>query len=309
MEYLEKMIHLGKIRPSKSPAGAPILFVKKKDCSLQLCVDYRGLNRVSIKNRCPLPLMGKLRDRVVGAAIFSKINLKEGYNLIRIKLGDEWKTAFRTRYARYEYLVMPFGLANVPATFQNMMNDVLSEFLHQEVVVYLEDILIYSKSQEEHEQLVGKVLQRLIESNLVANPKKSFFNQMEIEFLGYVLTSSGISMDLDKVMSIKNWVKLWSVKDVQIFMGFANFYRRFIHNFSGIYCNGAISTVWLEGTMPEKSTISESSTAMIKLTPERQLIHERLSCVATKTAGVTKALTKGDCLRSRKHSVTLREAG
>ncbi|KAH0604370.1 uncharacterized protein H6S33_006747, partial [Morchella sextelata] len=142
-EYLDNMLRLGKIRLSKSPAGAPILFVNKKDGSLRLCVDYRVLNRVSIKNRYPLPLMNELRDRVAGAVIFSKIDLKEGYNLIRIKDGDEWKTAFRTRYGHFEYLVMPFGLANAPATFQNMMNDALREFLDQGVVVYLDDILIY----------------------------------------------------------------------------------------------------------------------------------------------------------------------
>ncbi|KAH0608011.1 uncharacterized protein H6S33_002063 [Morchella sextelata] len=233
-EYLDKMLRLGKIRPSKSPAGAPILFVKKKDGSLRLCVDYRGLNRVSIKNRYPLPLMDELRDRVAGAVIFSKIDLKEGYNLIRIKDGDEWKTAFRTRYGHFEYLVMPFGLANAPATFQNMMNDALREFLDQGVVVYLDDILIYSKSREEHRELVGKVLSRLQEYNLVANPKKSFFELTEIEFLGYILAPAGVTMALDKVMSVTNWQAPRSVKEVQIFMGFANFYRRFIHNFSGV---------------------------------------------------------------------------
>ncbi|KAH0610986.1 uncharacterized protein H6S33_011413 [Morchella sextelata] len=283
-EYLDKMLRLGKIRPSKSPAGAPILFVKKKDGSLRLCVDYRGLNRVSIKNRYPLPLMDELRDRVAGAVIVSKIDLKEGYNLIRIKDGDEWKTAFRTRYGHFEYLVMPFGLANAPATFQNMMNDALREFLDQGVVVYLDDILIYSKSREEHRELVGKVLSRLQEYNLVANPKKSFFELIEIEFLGYILAPAGVTMALDKVMSVTNWQAPRSVKEVQIFMGFANFYRRFIHNFSGV-CKpitdclrgDAKNFVWsmmAQAAFEKLKTLFTSAPILVHFSPDRQTIVE-----------------------------------
>lgn len=228
------MIRLGKIRPSKSPAGAPILFVKKKDGSLRLCVDYRGLNRVTIKNRYTLPLGEELRDRISGAKIFSKIDLKEGYNLVRIKQGDEWKTAFRTRYGHYEYLVMPFGLTNAPATFQALINDILREFLDQGVVAYLDDILIYSTDEAEHEELVNKVLDKLIENNLVANPKKSFFHQKVIDFLGFVLSEKGVAMSTDKVEEVLKWESPRTVRDVQVFMGFANFYRRFIRNYSGV---------------------------------------------------------------------------
>ena len=142
-DYLKEMLDSGKIRPSKSPAGAPILFVPKPHGrGLRLCVDYRGLNRVTIMNRYPLPLMNELRDRVAGSRIFTKIDLKAGYNLIRIKPGDEWKTAFRTRYGHYEYLVMPFGLANAPATFQDMMNEILRDLIDHGVVVYIDDIVI-----------------------------------------------------------------------------------------------------------------------------------------------------------------------
>ena len=148
------MLDSGKIRPSKSPAGAPILFVPKPHGrGLRLCVDYRGLNRVTIMNRYPLPLMNELRDRVAGSRIFTKIDLKAGYNLIRIKPGDEWKTAFRTRYGHYEYLVMPFGLANAPATFQDMMNEILRDLIDHGVVVYINDILIYMENEKEHVQL------------------------------------------------------------------------------------------------------------------------------------------------------------
>ena len=163
-EYLDTMLKSGKIRPSKSPAGAPILFVPKDHVrGLRLCVDYRGLNKVTILNRYPLPLMNELRDRVRGAKIYTKLDLKAGYNLIRIKKGDEWKTAFRSRYGHYEYSVMPFGLANAPATFQNMMNKIFKDMIDHGVVIYLDDIHIYCRSEEDHIALTKKVLEHLQE--------------------------------------------------------------------------------------------------------------------------------------------------
>ena len=178
--------------------------------------------------------MDELRDRVQGAKIFTKIDLKNGYNLIRIKEGDEWKTAFRTRYGHFEYLVMPFGLANAPATFQNMMNEILREFLDQGVVCYLDDILIYSKTEEEHEELVHKVLKRLMDEGLAAEPEKCFFHVTEVDYLGYILSTEGVSISPETVQTIMEWEAPKSVKDVQCFMGFANFYRRFVRNFSGV---------------------------------------------------------------------------
>jgi len=170
---LEGMLRMGKIRPSKSPAGAPILFVPKPHGhSLRLCVDYPRLNKVMIINRYLLPLMNELRDRVQGAKIFTKIDLKWGYNLIRIKEGDEWKTAFRTRYGLYEYLVMPFGLANVPVMFQNMINEVLRDLIDQGVVAYMDDILIYSPTEDEHVHVVMSILRLLQENRLVVAPEK-----------------------------------------------------------------------------------------------------------------------------------------
>jgi uncharacterized membrane protein len=233
--YLDKMLAEGKIRPSKSPAGAPILFVPKPEGrGLRLCVDYRGLNRVTIMNRFPLPLMNELQDRIQGARLFTKLDLKNGYNLIRIKAGDEWKTAFRTRYGLYEYLVMPFGLANAPATFQAMMNTILRDLLDLGVIVYIDDILIYSKTKEEHEKLVKEVLSRLQRYGLAASMDKCVFHQNKVDFLGYVISDQGISMAEDKVKTILDWHSPKSVKDVQSFIGFANFYRRFIDGFSKI---------------------------------------------------------------------------
>ena len=234
-EYLDEMLETGKIRPSKSPAGAPILFVPKAHGrGLRLCVDYRGLNRVTIMNRYPLPLMNELRDRVQGATIFSKIDLKSGYNLVRIRQGDEWKTAFRTRYGHYEYLVMPFGLANAPATFQNMMNEVLRDLLDLGVVVYIDDILIYSESIEQHHHLVKEVLSRLQANGLAGSLEKCEWNQRKVEFLGYIISAEGIGMSEDKIRSILDWPTPSRLRDVQSFLGFANFYRRFIDGFSRI---------------------------------------------------------------------------
>src|SRR5712664_768541 len=178
--------------------------------------------------------MSELRDLVAGATIFTKLDLKDGYHLLRIKEGDEWKTAFRTRYGHYEYKVMPFGLVNTPATFQAMMNTILREFLDHGVVVYLDDILIYSASQAEHIELVRKVLARLEEYDLAVSTTKSVFHVREVEFLGYIVAVDGVTMSERKVQTIKDWKHPRSVKEVQIFIGFANFYRRFIKDFSKI---------------------------------------------------------------------------
>src|ERR687884_1036585 len=234
-EYLDDMLASGKIRPSKSPAGAPILFVPKPHGrGLRLCVDYRGLNRVTIMNRFPLPLMSELQDRLCGAKIFTKLDLKNGYNLIRIRKGDEWKTAFRTRYGHFEYLVMPFGLANAPATFQTMINDILRDLLNRGVVAYLDDILIYSETEEEHIAMVSEVLKRLEEYGLGAVKDECHFHQKRVDFLGYVVSDQGFEMATDKIQAIKEWELPRTVKDVQAFIGFANFYRRFIKGFSRI---------------------------------------------------------------------------
>ena len=167
------MLTTGKIRKSQSPAGSPILFVPKKDGSLRLCVDYRALNKVTIPNRYPIPVMAELQDRVQGATVFTKLDLKSGYHLIRIKPGDEWKTAFRCRYGLFEFTVMPFGLTNAPATFQDLMNHILRDLLDHGVVVYLDDILIYAQTLEEHDRILRKVLERLREHNVVLSLEKS----------------------------------------------------------------------------------------------------------------------------------------
>ncbi|KAH0607133.1 uncharacterized protein H6S33_003121 [Morchella sextelata] len=233
-EYLDKELSSGKISRSNSPAAAPILFIPKKDGTLRICVDYRGLNKVTVKDKYPLPIMSELRDRLFKAKIFTKIDLKNGFNLIRIAEGDEWKTAFRTRYGLYQYNVMPFGLCNAPSAFQAMINDVLKELLDEGVVVYIDDILIYSETEKEHELLVKKVLQKLREAKLCASINKTSFHVREVEYLGYHISEEGVSMSEDKVEAVKEWPVPENIKAVQAFLGFANFYRRFIEGFSKV---------------------------------------------------------------------------
>ncbi|SAL95633.1 hypothetical protein, partial, partial [Absidia glauca] len=233
-EYLDENLAKGFIRHSQSPAGAPILFVKKKDQSLRLCVDYRGLNKVTIKNRYPLPLITEMIDKLKTATIFTKIDLRGAYNLVRIKEGDEWKTAFRTRYGHFEYLVMPFGLSNAPATFQHMINDIFRDMLDHYVIAYLDDILVFSPNDQEHHDHVTKVLQRLKDHQLYAKLEKCSFSRKQVEFLGHIISPQGIGMDKAKVSAIQHWKPPTSVRELQVFLGFANYYRKFIAHYSKI---------------------------------------------------------------------------
>ena len=233
-EYLQSSEKKGWIRRSVSPAGAPILFVQKKDGSLRLCVDYRGLNKITVKNRHPLPLITETLDRLRGAKVFTKLDIRNAYHRIRIRPGDEWKTAFRTRYGHFEYKVMPFGLANAPATFQAYMNETLEGLVDTICVVYLDDILIYSSKEEDHTHHVREVLGRLREANLYVKLSKCEFNTKQVGFLGYTVTTEGVAMEDDRVAAIAEWPTPKTYREVQVFLGFANFYRRFIERYSSV---------------------------------------------------------------------------
>ncbi len=230
-DYINENLAKGFIRASTSPAGAPILFVKKKDGTLRLCVDYRGLNRVTIKNRYPLPLISEALDRLVSAKVYTKLDIRSAYNLVRIREGDEWKTAFRTRYGHFEYRVMPFGLANALGTFQGYINTVLRDYLDIFCIAYLDDILIYSDSDEEHAEHVRRVLGRLAKHGLYAKLEKCEFSTKQVGFVGYIVTPNDVSMEEDRVATIRDWPAPSSRRDIQVFLGFANFYRRFIQCF------------------------------------------------------------------------------
>ncbi|KAG5729761.1 hypothetical protein E4T56_gene910 [Termitomyces sp. T112] len=212
-EYLDNMLSKGFICPSISMAGAPVLFAKKKDGSLQLCVDYRGLNKVTKKNQYPLPLIRDLVDCLRSAKIYTKIDLRSGYNNVRITPGHEWKTTFRTCYGLFEYLVMPFGMTNSPATFQYFMNDIFHDMNNVFVIVYLDNRLIYSNSLAEHSEHVRCVLERLREYHLHAKPEKCSFHTTEVKYLRVIVTPDGVRMDPTKVDAILNWPSPRNVKE------------------------------------------------------------------------------------------------
>jgi len=233
-KQLDDLISSGFIRPSKSPFGAPVLFVKKKDGTMRMCVDYRDLNRITIKNRYPLPRIDELFDRLHGAQWFSKIDLRSGYHQVRIHPDDIHKTAFRTRYGHYEFLVLPFGLTNAPATFMHLMQSIFGPHLDSFVIVFLDDILIFSKTKQEHERHLRMVLDLLRKNQLYAKLSKCEFFQQYISFLGHVVSKDGISCEKDKVKAIQEWPVPNSVAAVRSFLGVTGFYRRFVQNYSRI---------------------------------------------------------------------------
>ncbi|KAL0149399.1 hypothetical protein M9458_055296, partial [Cirrhinus mrigala] len=232
--YIQEELVKGFIRPSTSPASAGFFFVKKKDGGLRPCIDYRGLNDVTIKYRYPLPLVPASLEQLRKAKVFTKLDLRSAYNLIRIRAGDEWKTAFSTTSGHYEYTVMPFGLANSPSFFQAFVNEVFRDMLNRWVIIYIDDILIFSNNYSEHVTHVRAVLQRLITHQLYAKEEKCEFHLEKISFLGYVISPEGVSMDERKVNAVLNWPRPATLKELQRFLGFSNFYRRFIRHFSTV---------------------------------------------------------------------------
>jgi len=213
--------------------AAPVFFIKKKDGSLRLVQDYRALNSMTVKNKYPLPLISELVSQLCRARNFTKLDVRWGFNNVCIKPGDEWKAAFWTNRGLFEPLVMFFGMTNSPATFQTMMNDIFRNLIVEGiVVVYLDDILIFTKTKEEHEQAVRRVLQVLKENKLFLCPEKCEFCKQQIEYLGLVISENEVSMDPVKVAGVREWPTPENKTDIQAFLGFVNFYRRFIRDFS-----------------------------------------------------------------------------
>ena len=204
-KQIKELLDKGYIRPSSSPWGSPVLLVEKKDGSLRMVVDYRGLNEVTIKNKYPPPMINNLFDRLQGAKVFSKIDLRSGYRQLKIREQDIPKTAFTTRYGLYEYTVMSFGLTNAPAYFMNLMNKVFMEFLDKFVVVFIDDILVYSKNEEEHKEHLRLVLEKLREHQLYAKFSKCEFWLQEVGFLGHIVSSGGVAVDPAKVKDVEDW--------------------------------------------------------------------------------------------------------
>jgi len=209
------------------------LLVKKKDESFRLCIDYRQLNKFTVKNKYPLPRIDDLMDQLRGASVFSKIDLRSGYHQIKVKAEDIQKTAFRTRYGHYEYQVMPFGVTNAPAIFMDYMNRIF-HLLDQFVIVFIDDILIYSKTFEEHEEHLRIVLQILKEKKLYAKLSKCEFWLEEVKFLGHVISNKGVLVDSTKVEAVLQWEPQNTVTEIRSFLDLAGYYRRFIEGFSKI---------------------------------------------------------------------------
>ncbi|KAL4017102.1 hypothetical protein IC575_024776 [Cucumis melo] len=231
---LQELLHKGFIRPSVSPWGAQVLFVKKKDGSMRLCIDYRELNKVTVKNRYPLPRIDDLFDQLQGATVFSKIDLGSGYHQLRIRDSDILKTAFRSRYRHYEFIVMSFGLTNAPAVFMDLMNRVFKDFLDSFVIIFIDDILIYSKTEAKHEEHLRQVLETLRANRLYAKFSKCEFWLKKVSFLGHVVSSEGVSVDPVMIKEVTNWPRPSTVSAIRSFLGLAGYYRRFVEDFSCI---------------------------------------------------------------------------
>lgn len=255
-KQLQELLSLGLIRPSTSPWGAPVLFVKKKDGTMRMCIDYRALNKVTIRNTSPLPRIDECLDRLQGASYFTSLDLKSGYHQIRVQDSDVSKTAFNTRYGKYEFLVLPFGLSNAPPSFQSWMNQILDGCIDKFVLIYLDDALIFSRTKEDHIKHVREVLSRFNKEKLVVNLKKCEFGKRELEFLGYRVSESGILPSESKIKAISKWQRPTNVQEVRQFLGLAQHYRRFCPRFSTI---AAPLTELTHGTGAKKRPVTWSA--------------------------------------------------
>jgi len=231
-KQLEDLVDRGFICPSVSPWGVPVLFVRKKDGSLRMCIDYRELNRLTIKNKYPLPRIDDLFDQFKEATVFSKIDLRSGYHQLKVKEADILKTAIRTRYGHYEFLVMLFGVTNAPSVFMDLMNQVFHKYLDQFVVVFIGDILVYSATHEDHEEHLKTVMSLLRENKLFAKLKKCEFWLKEVSFLGHIISKDGVAVDPRKIEAVTSWERPSNVNEIRSFLGFAGYYRRFVEGFS-----------------------------------------------------------------------------
>nr|GEW35130.1 putative reverse transcriptase domain-containing protein [Tanacetum cinerariifolium] len=233
-DQLQELAGRGFIRPSILPWGAPVLFVKKKDESFRMCIDYQELNKLTVKNRYPLPTIDDLFDQLQGSSVYSKINLRSGYHQLRLRDEDIPKTAFRTRYGHYEFQMMPFGLTNARAIFMDLMNHVCKPYLDTFVIVFIDDILIYSRNKEEYANHLRIILELPREEKLYAKFSKCDFWISIVQFLRHLIDSQGLHVDPAKIEADKNWASPTTPTEIRQFLGLAGYYRRFIKDFSKI---------------------------------------------------------------------------
>ena len=223
-----------KIRPSSSPYSSPAILVRKKDKSWRLCVDYRQLNAITVKNKYPIPVIEDLLDELQGATVFSKLDLHSGYHQILMQPNDIAKTTFTTHMGHYEYLVMPFGLTNAPATFQQLMNNIFAKHLRKFVLVFFDDILVYSQTPQQHKQHLSCILKLMRLHQLKAKMSKCQFAVSSVDYLGHVISGEGVTTDPSNIAEITNWETPKTTKQLKRFLGFCGYYRRFIANYASI---------------------------------------------------------------------------
>jgi len=234
VRQVKELVDKGLLEPSTSPYGAPVLFVQKKDGSLRMCIDYRALNKLTVRDRYPLPRIDDLLDKLHGCTVFSSLDLQSGYHQIRIRDEDKPKTAIVTPLGQFQFRVLCFGLTNAPATFQRVMNNVFREHIGKSVLVYLDDILVMSRSAEEHAAHLRIVLELLLKHKLQAKLSKCEFNRPELNFLGHVVGRSGVAVDPAKIAVIERWPLPKTLKELQAFLGLGNYFRKFVCRFSTV---------------------------------------------------------------------------
>jgi len=292
-KQLKELQDKGFIRPSSSPWGAPVIFVDKKDGTQRMCVDYMSLNEVTIKNKYLLPRIDDLFDQLRGACVFSKIDLRSGYHQLKIRRSDIPKTAFTTRYGLYEYTVMSFGLTNAPAYFMYLMNKVFMEYLDKFVVVFIDNILVFSKNEEEHAEHLRLVLQKLREHKLYAKWSKCEFWLREVSFLGHVVSNGVIAVDPSKVKDVLNWKPPTTMFEIRSFLGLAGYYRRFIEGFSKLakpmtaLLEKNAKFIWSEKCQANFEELKKLTTATVLILPDLSksfsiycdASHQGLGCV------------------------------